>query len=120
MKIEYNNLYAHFILITQARMPLITGPYRERFEKYTAGIVNNNDSKIYSIYADPEHLHLLVSRSPRISKETLAAIIAERSLKFIQDNTLSIERFAWQQSAYTFSVSKTDDKVCRYILTGTS
>ena len=117
MKIEYYNLYTHFILITQNRMPLITGHYRERLEKYITGIVNNNDSKMYSVYANPEHVHLLVSRSPRISEETLATIIAESSTKFIQDNKLSIERFAWQQSASAFSVSKTDvDKVCRYIL----
>jgi len=34
MKIEYNNLYTHFILITQNRYPLITERQRERIEKY--------------------------------------------------------------------------------------
>jgi REP element-mobilizing transposase RayT len=98
-------------------MPLITGHYRERLEKYITGTVNNNDSKMYSIYANPEHVHLLVSRSPRISEEVLAAIVAERSTKFIRDSKLSIERFAWQQSASAFSVSKADvDKAYRYIL----
>jgi len=117
MKIEYYNLYTHFILITRNRMPLIAGHYRERLEKYITGIVNHNDSKMYSIYANPEHVHLLVSRSPRISEETLATIIAESSAKFILDNKLSPERFAWQQSASAFSVSKTDvHKVCKYIL----
>lgn len=72
---------------------------------------------MYSIYANPEHVHFLVSRSPRISEETLATIIADSSAKFIHDNKLSIGTFAWQQSASAFSVSKTDvDKVCKYIL----
>ena len=117
MKIEYYNLYTHFILITQNRLPLISGIYRERLEKYITGIVNNNDSKMYSIYANPEHVHLLASRSPRVPEEVLATTIAESSAKFILDNKLCPERFAWQQSASAFSVSKTDvDKVCRYIL----
>ena len=55
MKIEYHNLYTHFILITQNRLPLITESHRERIEKYITGVVNNNHSKLYCIYANPEH-----------------------------------------------------------------
>lgn len=117
MKIEYFNLYTHFILIKQDRLPLIAETFRERLEKYITGIVNNNNSKMYSIYANPEHVHLLISRSPQISEVVLASIIAESSSKFVKDNKLSIGAFAWQQSASAFSVSKTDiDKVCKYIL----
>ncbi len=117
MKVEYYNLYSHCILITQNRAPLIAEYSRERLEKYITGIVNNSNSKLYSIYANPEHVHFLISRSPRISEEILLTIIADSSAKFIHDNKLSNERFAWQQSASAFSVSKTDvDKVCKYIL----
>lgn len=117
MKIEYFNLYTHFILITQDRLPLIAETFRERLEKYITGIVNNNNSKLYSIYANPEHVHLLISRSPQISEVVLASIIAESSSKFVKDNKLCTGAFAWQQSAAAFSVSKTDiDKVCKYIL----
>ncbi|MEO5909169.1 MAG: transposase [Ginsengibacter sp.] len=117
MKIEYNNLYTHFILITQNRLPLIQEVNRQRIEKYVTGIVNNNNSKMYSIYANPEHVHFLISRSPNISEEAFATIVSESSAKFIQDNKLSLGRFAWQQSASAFSVSKADvDRVCKYIL----
>ena len=117
MKIEYNNLYTHFILVTQYRLPLIAEKNRERIEKYITGIINNNHSKLYSIYANPEHIHFLVSRAPRLSEETLATIVAESSVKFINDNKLCQGVFAWQQSASAFSVSKSDvDSVCKYIL----
>ena len=117
MKIEYYNLYTHFILITQNRIPLISEHHRERIEKYITGIVNNNNSKLYSIYANPEHVHFLISRSPSMSEGTLATIIADSSTRFINDNKLSIGAFAWQQSASAFSISKTDvDNVCKYIL----
>ena len=117
MKIEYHNLYTHFILITQDRTPSIHEKNRERIEKYITGIVNNNHSKLYSIYANPEHAHILVSRSPKLSEELLASVIADSSVKFINDNKLSQGLFEWQQSASAFSVSKSDvDKVCKYIL----
>ena len=117
MKIKYNNLYTHFILVTQDRLPIIHEKNRQRIEKYITGIVNNNDSKLYAIYANPEHVHFLLSRSPTLSEEDLATIVSDSSERFINENKLCIGRFAWQESAAAFSVSKSDvDKVCKYIL----
>ena len=46
MKIEYNNLYTHFVFTTLHRLPVISETSRERIEKYVTGIVNNNYSKL--------------------------------------------------------------------------
>ena len=117
MKIKYNNLFTHFILITLNRFPFINESNRERIEKYITGIVSNNDSKLYTIYANPEHVHFVASRSPKLSEETLATIVAESSERFINENKLCAGRFAWQESAAAFSVSKSDvDRVCKYML----
>ena len=117
MKIEYHNLYTHFILVTQNRIASIPEKNRIRIEKYITGIVSNNNSKLYSIFANPEHIHILASRSPKLSEEALATIVADSSSKFINDNKLSPGVFSWQESASAFSVSKSDvDKVCKYIL----
>jgi putative transposase len=81
------------------------------------GIVNNNDSKLYAIYANPEHVHFLASRSPKLSEVNLASMVADRTQNFINQNKLCDYFFAWQDFASAFSVSKSDvDKVCKYIL----
>lgn len=117
MKIEFNNLYTHFVLTTFERKRVIPDKNRERIEKYITGIVANNNSKLYAIYANPEHLHLLVSRDPNLSEEKLATIIADSSEHFINENKLALTPFKWQQSASAFSVSKSDvDRICKYIL----
>jgi REP element-mobilizing transposase RayT len=117
MKIEYNNLYTHFIFTTLHREPIIPENHRERIEKFITGIVKNYDCKLYAIYANPEHVHFLISRSPNISEEYLAGIIADSSEKFINENKLSKFNFNWQTTASAFSVSKRDiDKVCKYII----
>ena len=117
MKVEYNNLYTHFVFTTQNRMPVILEQYKQRIEKYITGIVNNNHCQLYAIYANPEHLHLLVSRAPNLDEESLATIIANSSERFINDNKLCVGMFLWQQSCSAFSVSKRDiPKVCKYIL----
>ena len=117
MKVEYNNLYTHFIFTTFLREPLILNTNRERIEKYITGIVNNNDCQLYAIYANPEHVHFLVSRSPHIDEEKLACIVANSSANFINKNRLCKCNFQWQMSCSAFSVSKNEvDHVCKYIL----
>jgi REP element-mobilizing transposase RayT len=118
MKIPYNNLYTHFVFTTYKRNRVIPEKNRERIEKYITGIVNNNSSKMYAIYANPEHVHFLVSRAPTISEQSLANVVANSSERFINENKLAINgRFSWQSSASAFSVSKSDvDRVCKYIL----
>jgi len=117
MKIQFNNLYTHFVLVTEKRVPYITAERRIRIEKYITGIVNHNACKMYAIYANPEHVHFLVSRAPSLCEETLASIVAFSSEHFINEKKLCAGKFAWQQSASAFSVSKYDvENVCRYIL----
>jgi len=89
MKIEYDNLYIHYVFTTFGR----------------------------AIYANPEHVHFLVSRSPSVSDEELATVVADSSESFINENILATGNFRWQQTASAFSVSKNDvDRVCKYIL----
>ena len=117
MKIEYRNLFTHFIFTTLNRTPIIPEINRQRIEKYITGIIIKNDSRLYAIYANPEHVYFLVSRSPKLSEENLATTIAISSPEFINKNRLCLGNFAWQESAAAFSVSKSDvDKVCKYIL----
>lgn len=117
MKVEYNNLYTHFVFTTLHRLPLIVELHRERIEKYITGIVKNNESQLYAIYANPEHIHFLISRSPAISEKTIASIVANSSERFINDNKFCQGKFKWQETCSAFSVSKGDvEKVCNYIL----
>ena len=117
MKIEYNNLYTHLVFTTLGRQALIPESNRVRIEKYITGIVNNNSSRLYAIFANPDHTHFITSRSPSISEERLATIVADSSERFINENNLTQGKFSWQQSAASYSVSKSDiDKVCKYIL----
>lgn len=117
MKVEFNNLYTHFIFTTVHRLPMIIELNRKRIEKYITGIVKNNDSRLYAIYANPEHVHFLVSRSPNISEDQLATVVAHSSEKFINENHLCQGLFKWQDSCSAFSISKSDvDKVYLYIM----
>jgi REP element-mobilizing transposase RayT len=95
MKVEYNNLYTHFVFTTLHRLPLIVNQHRERIEKYITGIVKNNESHLYAIYANPEHVHFLISRSPTVSEGIIASIVADSSEQFINENKFCQGKFKW-------------------------
>ena len=117
MKVGYMNLYTHFIFTTFHRLPLIEEKYRSRIEKYITGIVNNHNCQLYAIYANPEHVHFLVSRAPDMDEQQLAELIANASTLFVNENKLCTGNFQWQYTCSAFSVSKGDvKKVCKYIL----
>ena len=117
MIIKYKNLYTHFIFTTLHRLPLIVEENRQRIEKYMTGIINHHECKMYAIYANPEHVHFLVSRAPNMDEERLADLVGKGSTNFINENKLSIGNFEWQDGCSAFSVSKRDvDRVCKYIL----
>ena len=72
---------------------------------------------MYAIYANPEHVHFLISRDPAMSEKELAELVANASEIFINTNNLCTGKFYWQTSCSAFSVSKNDiDRVCKYIL----
>jgi hypothetical protein len=72
---------------------------------------------MYAIYANPEHVHFLVSRNPEMSEKVVADLVANASEIFINNEKLAVGHFVWQHSCSAFSVSKGDiDKVCKYIL----
>ena len=49
--------------------------------------------QIIAIYANPEHVHFLISRSPELSRQQLATIIADSSERFTNENKLSTKKF---------------------------
>ena len=85
MKVLYNNLYTHFVFTTKDRLSIIEECHRPRIEKYITGVVNNHGCKMYKIYANPEHVHFLVSHAPSMSEEALAELIANTSEMFINN-----------------------------------
>ena len=117
MKILYYNLYTHFVFTTKDRFPCILENCRERIEKYITGVVNHHKCKMYAIYANPEHVHFLISRSPEMSEKDIADVVANASEVFINKEGLIAGRFVWQKTCSAFSVSKADiDRTCKYIL----
>ena len=70
-----------------------------------------------SIFAMPDHIHLLVGLKPNISISDLVRDIKSDSSTFIKENRLSRFKFNWQEGYGAFSYGHSQkQKVIEYVM----
>lgn len=113
----YTQIYIQIVFAVKGRQNLIPKEHREELQRIMAGIISNRGQKLLSIFAMPDHVHLLVSISPNILISDLVRDIKAGSSKFINDKNWMIGKFNWQEGYGAFSYSKSNiDQVVKYIL----
>ena len=113
----YSQIYIQIVFSVKGRANLISSKNREELHKYITGIVTKRDQKLLSIFAMPDHTHLLVGIKPNISISDLVRDIKAGSSKFITDSNWVKGKFSWQEGYGSFSYSRNQiDNVINYIL----
>lgn len=56
----YSQIYIQFIFAVKGRESQILESHRERLQRYITGIIRSKEQKLLAIYANPDHIHLLV------------------------------------------------------------
>ena len=113
----YSQIYLQFIFAVKGRENLIQENYREELQKYITGIIQNKGQKLISIYANPDHIHILVSfKKLDISISKFVKEIKVSSTNFINEKKFLNAPFNWQEGYGCFSYSKSQrDAVVNYI-----
>ncbi len=113
----YTQLFIHIVFTVRGRENLIPSKHREDIHKYITGIVTKRKQKLLSIFAMPDHVHILVGLTGDVAVSDLVRDIKAGSSKYIKDNNFVKGKFNWQTGYGAFSYSKSQiDKVNRYIL----
>ena len=113
----YSQIYIQIVFSVKGWTNLIPAKNREELHKHITGIVKNRDQKLLSIFAMPDHTHLLVGLNPNISISDLVRDIKAGSSKFITESNWVKGKFHWQEGYGAFSYSKGQvDRVINYIL----
>lgn len=113
----YGQIYIQLIFAVKHRDALINESFREELQKYMSGIITNRGCKLCTIYANPDHVHILVSLHPKISISDLVRDVKSNASKFINDKKFIPFHFQWQDGYGVFSYSASHlDAVAKYIL----
>jgi putative transposase len=113
----YTQIYIQFVFAVKYREALIPSSNRDELHRYITGICRNHDQKVHSVFAMPDHVHLLVGHEPVISISDFMKEIKISTSRFINEKKWTRRHFNWQTGYGAFSYSRSDvDKVRQYIL----
>lgn len=112
----YSQIYIQIVFTVKGRENLINKKHQEELHKYITGIIAKRQQKLLAIYANPDHIHILVGIKPSIAISDLVRDIKTGSTKFINDNRWVNGKFNWQEGFGAFSYSRSQiDNVINYI-----
>lgn len=109
----YTQLYIHFIFAVQNRLCLISNKWRDKLYKYMSGITEQQGHKLYIANGMSDHVHALISMSPKQSPSDLMYHLKRSSSLWINENRLVAGKFSWQEGFGAFSLGKSqlNDKI---------
>ncbi len=112
----YTQLYIHYVFAVQNRLCLIHSEWQDDLYKYMSGIIDQQGHKLYVINGMSDHIHLLVSMTPKQAPSDLMYHLKRSSSLWINKNRLSVRKFSWQEGFGAFSVSKSQlPAIIKYI-----
>ena len=102
----YTQLYIHYVFTVQNRLCLINKSWQIYLYKYISGIVEQQGHKLFIINGMPDHIHILISMSPKQAPSDLLYHLKRSSSIWINQNKFSSGKFSWQEGFGGFSVGK--------------
>jgi putative transposase len=112
----YTQLHIQLVFAVKYRDATIQNEWKERLYQYITAIIQTNKHKLLQINGMPDHVHILIGQRPDQALSSLVQNIKTETSKWIKDQKLCVENFAWQEGYGAFSYSKSHvPDVVRYI-----
>lgn len=102
----YTQLYVHYVFAVQNRLCLINNKWQDNLYRYMSGIIDQQGHKLYVINGMNDHIHLLISMTPKQAPSDLIYHLKRSSSLWINQNRLSVGKFSWQEGFGAFSLGK--------------
>ena len=112
----YSQLYIHLVFAVKFRGGFIAESWQQELYQYIVGVIENRSHKVYAIGGMKDHIHILVSMSPKQSVSELVEETKRASTLWIKQRHLVDGNFAWQEGYGAFSYGQSQvSNVVNYI-----
>lgn len=102
----YHQIYLQTVFAVKYRKALLDKSWRESVFSVIGNLVNETGCKTLIINGVEDHVHCLVGLRPAISVSELMKTVKAKSSKYINDNSLTPNRFEWQAGYGVFSYAR--------------
>jgi putative transposase len=112
----YHQIYMQTIFAVKYRTAAINKGWQSQLFGVIGNLINEANCKTIIVNGVKDHVHCLIGLKPIVSVAELMKTVKARSSKYINDNSLTPERFEWQEGYGVFSYGQSQvDKVYKYI-----
>mgnify|MGYP001428753147 CR=1 FL=1 len=112
----YSQIYVQIVFAVKYRKALLDKAWKSQVFGVMGNLINETNCKTIIVNGVEDHVHCFVGLKPAISVSELMKIVKAKSSKYINDHSLTRERFEWQTGFGVFSYSQIDiERVFKYI-----
>lgn len=112
----YHQIYIQAVFAVKYRKAIIDKSWQKDLFGVIENLISESGCQTLIINGVDSHVHCFLGLKPTVPVSELMKTVKAKSSKFINDNSLSSQRFEWQKGYRVFSYSQSQiDAVYKYI-----
>lgn len=112
----YHQIYLQLIFAVKYRESLLNKAWRSKVQAVIGNLINETGCKTIIVNGVEDHMHCFVGLKPAVSISELMKTVKAKSSKYINDHSLTSNRFEWQEGYGVFSYRQRDvDQIFNYV-----
>lgn len=112
----YHQIYLQFVFAVKYRASILDKSWRSQLQGVIGNLVNETGCKTIIVNGVEDHMHCFVGLRPAVSVFDLMKTVKAKSSLYINKNSLTSQRFEWQEGYGVFSYRQSDvDMIYRYV-----
>ena len=112
----YHQIYLQTVFAVKYRNADLSKSWRSKLFGVIGSLINETNCKTIIVNGVEDHVHCFVGLKPVVSVSELMKVVKAKSSKYINDHSLTKERFEWQEGYGVFSYGQSQiDRVFKYI-----
>jgi len=112
----YHQIYLQTVFAVKYRKAVLDKAWRSKLQGVIGNLINETGCKTIIVNGVEDHMHCFLGLKPVVSVSELMKTVKAKSSKYINDHSLTKERFEWQEGYGVFSYRHQDiDQIYKYI-----
>jgi REP element-mobilizing transposase RayT len=112
----YHQIYLQTVFAVKYRNAVFAKSWRTKLQGVIGNLINETGCKTIIVNGVDDHIHCFLGLRPAVSVSELMKTVKAKSSKFINDHSLTPNRFEWQEGYGVFSYRQRDvDQIYKYI-----